>query len=212
MTPRTGCTAIAALLKTEYKGLDLPSTDLLDDAGNMLVQSKHNTLKQLLEHRLIDQGEADSVYKFASVRNPFDSLASLYQKQREQYQPLINDPDSWVHRIPGYIQSMRFCRDHSFDEWIEKYYGRRSLLRRKLRPRSMFRHFTRNMDFVIRFENMQADFKTVLREAGVDRAMEIPELNRTSNKRHYREYYSPKSRRIVEREFREDLKRYGYGY
>src|SRR6476659_9512318 len=101
MTPRTACTAIGDLLCTHYGGEFLPSEDVLDLQGFISVQKKHSTLQELFKHKILAPQEAKSLLKIAAVRNPFDSLVSLYYKQRLKYQPLLSDPSSWVNRSVG---------------------------------------------------------------------------------------------------------------
>jgi hypothetical protein len=82
MTPRTASTAIGELLCEYYDGEFLPAEDMLGSLGFISVQKKHSTLSQLFAHKLLSEREAKSLVKVAAVRNPFDSLASLYFKQR----------------------------------------------------------------------------------------------------------------------------------
>ena len=78
MTPRTACTAIGEFLCEHYSGEFLPAEDILDSRGFISVQKKHSTLAELLAHKLLTAREAKSLLKVAAVRNPFDSLVSLY--------------------------------------------------------------------------------------------------------------------------------------
>src|SRR5438270_5230428 len=118
MTPRTACTAIGELLCSNYGGEFLPTEDILNAEGLITVQKKHSTLSELITHKLLTATEAKSLVKFAAVRNPFDSLVSLYFKQRLKYQPLLTDPSSWVHRCRGYVASMKYAQKHSFQQWV----------------------------------------------------------------------------------------------
>ena len=78
MTPRTACTAVGDLLCTHYGGEFIPSEDILDSHGFIAVQKKHSTLPELIKHKVLAPKEAKSLLKIAAVRNPFDSLVSLY--------------------------------------------------------------------------------------------------------------------------------------
>ena len=167
MTPRTACTAIGELLCQSYGGEFIPSHDILDSRGLILVDKKHSTLSDLIEHKLLTTEEANSLLKVAAVRNPFDSLVSLYFKQRSKYQPLLGDPASWVNRLPGYARNMRYARAHSFNRWVLRVTYRK-LIKRLLgfRP-SMFAEHTRGVDIVMRYENIEADLDAVFRKAGM---------------------------------------------
>src|SRR5437899_5850972 len=138
MTPRTACTAIGELLCEHYAGEFLPAKDILDSRGFISVQKKHSTLSQLLAHNLLTVGEAKSLLKIAAVRNPFDSLVSLYFKQRLKYQPLLSDPSSWVNRSIGDAGQVRYTQTHSFNDWVFKV-SYRKFIKRHLKIRaSMF--------------------------------------------------------------------------
>src|SRR6266403_1335440 len=150
MTPRTACTAIGELLCQHYGGEFLPSEDILDSKGFISVQKKHSTLSEILEHKLLTAEEAKSLLKIAAVRNPFDSLVSLYFKQRMKYQPLLSDPSSWVNRSIGYAGHMRYARTHSFNKWVFKM-SYRKFIKRLLKIRaSMFADYTRGVDVILR--------------------------------------------------------------
>src|SRR5437588_11855300 len=166
MTARTSCTVIGELLCQHYNGEFLPAEDILDSRGFISVQKKHSTLSQLLEHKLLSGGEAESLLKVAAVRNPFDSLVSLYFKQRLKYQPLLGDPASWVNRLPGYAKNMRYARAHSFNRWVLRV-SYRKIIKRLLgfRP-SMFAEHTHGVNMVMRYESIESDLSEVFRKAG----------------------------------------------
>ena len=206
MTPRTACTAIGELLCEHYAGEFLPAEDILDSRGFISVQKKHSTLSQLLAHNLLTVGEAKSLVKVAAVRNPFDSLVSLYFKQRLKYQPLLDDPSSWVHRLPDYVQSInRWVLRVSYRKVIKRLLGVRS---------SMFADHTNGADEVIRFESMEDDSKKAFSRAGIDWKADIPSVNRTNERTDpdYRSFYSRPAVLAVALAYSYDLKRYGYRF
>lgn len=213
MTPRTACTALGDLLLNEYDGEYIPTRDILDSRGLYKVQKKHCTLAQLLDHKVLSHKEASGLVKFTTVRNPFDSIASLYTKKISKYKPLLDDPDSWIYKLPNYADDMKYAQNHSFDTWIFKNY-KKSFVKRLLgyKP-SMFRMFTEGMDEIIRFENLQNDFITLLDKADINKKLEIPSVNKTTErKKDYKQYYSNFSKRFIEYVYKEDLKNYRYTF
>ena len=236
MAPRTGCTAVEDVLETKLDGELVPPKDILDGHGNFIVHRRHHSLQAMFKHGLLTPTEATSMLKFSCIRNPFDSLASDYEKRRSKYQHYIQDPNSWVHRLPGYVEDMDFCTSHSFTEWIEKHYGamytngfRRSLqlladstprggrtkklLGLRHQPYTMYGDYTAGMDMVMRFETLQRDFDAVLEKAGVPFKITIPVINKTEERSSdYRAYYTERSRRIVAYIFRHELKEYDYEF
>lgn len=214
MTPRTACTAIGELLCEHYGGEFLPAEDILDSRGLISVQKKHSTLSELIAHNLLTAGEAKSLLKVAAVRNPFDSLVSLYFKQRLKYQPLLADPTSWVHRSPGYTKSMRYAQRDSFDKWVFRMCYRK-IIKRVLGLRaSMFADYTTGTDEVIRFESMDEDLKKAFDRCGIDWKAEIPSVNRTDERTdcNYRSFYSRPAALAVATAYSYDLKTYGYRF
>jgi len=214
-TPRTGCTAIAQkVLVPQLGGEPIPQKYIGDGDGNILVDKKHATLRQLLDHGLLSQEDVSRLYKFSAVRNPFDSVFSEYIKQRSSYQPLLANPHSWVHKAPGYVDSMHFAAEHSFDEWLDRAW-------RRPFPRSLKRRYGSaagelawqdGMDYVMRFERLQQDFDAVMLKLGLH-PIEIPKFNETPERDgDYREHYTRKARRIVERVYSETLTRFGYSF
>jgi Sulfotransferase family. len=214
MTPRTACTAIGELLCEHYGGEFLPPEDILDSRGFISVQKKHSTLSDLLAHKLLTAREAKSLLKVAAVRNPFDSLVSLYFKQRLKYQPLLADPSSWVHRSPGYVRSMRYAQRDSFNAWVFRVTYRKIFKRLLGLRASMFADHTNGVNEVLRFESIEEDLKNVFNQAGIDWRAQIPSVNRTDEKtgHDYRLFYSRPAALAVAAAFSYDLKTYGYRF
>ena len=228
LAPRTGCTAIGEhVLIPRLDGEYLPPADVLDDAGRTAIPKKHTTLPQLMAAGLLGPDERSGLLTFTTVRNPFDSLVSEYVKMRSKYAPLLEDRDSFVHRIPDYRQWMERAATMSFDEWVRaRFVGRswrqvvrRSTARAPLRwlwsgwagPRHMYGDFISGADVVMQYERLQEDFDAVVVRLGLE-PMEIPTWNVTEEKGDYREYYTPATRRLVEHVFRPDLDRFGYRF
>jgi len=65
------------------------------------------------------------------------------------------------------------------------------------------------VDFVGRYENLEADFQDVCRRIGIREA--IPRKNTTRHEP-YREYYNDHTRAIIERVYRDDLERFDYSF
>lgn len=214
MTPRTACTAVGELLCEYYGGRFLPAEDILDSRGHIMVQKKHSTLSALIRHRLLTQEEAQSLLKVTAVRNPFDSLVSVYFKQRFKYQPLLRDPTSWVNRSPRYARRMKYAQRHSFNQWFFRISYRRLIRRLLLGRPSMFEDYTHGMDVVLRYENLQQDLKDAFTQAGIPWKADIPVVNRTNERPNhdYRSFYSGPAALVARFTYSHDLKRYGYKF
>ena len=214
MTPRTACTAIGELLCTYYGGEFLPAHDILDSRGMIFVQKKHSTLSELIEHKLISSEELKSLLKIAAVRNPFDSLVSLYLKQRLKYRPLLADPTSWVHRSVRYARYMRYAERHSFNQWLLRV-SYRKFVKRLLGIRaSLFSEYTRGMDIILRYERIEEDLKETFRRAEIPWMADLPRVNRTDERKeqNYRSSYSALTQAAVRFIYAYDLKTYDYQF
>jgi hypothetical protein len=220
MAPRTGCTAIAYGVLVPLGAVRVPWNDLLDENGRTIVDSKHGSLEDLLTHGLVLPEKAERVFKFCSVRNPFDSLVSLYTKHRTTYAELVNDPKSFLHKKPGALADLKRAENMSFSDWVVERYtrpGRKRLLRsvgrRPARPQHMYKRYIDGMDHIMRFERLYEDLEEVLERVGAPTEFEIPNLNPTPERqKDYREYYTPKARKLVEQVFSLDMERFGYRF
>ncbi len=66
---------------------------------------------------------------------------------------------------------------------------------------------------MLRFEQLQEDFSELLTRVGYEGTIELHRVNPTPGReRDYRRYYTPRARRHVERAWRAELARYGYGF
>lgn len=215
MAPRTGCTAVAEVLRTQLSGEDIPAAD--DPAAVRAgVPPKHATLGQLLAIGAITAHQRAEAFVFSTVRNPFDSIVSLYVKQASGYIGLEGYDDAFIERSALRRQSVRSAQLHSFEEWLVANYEkslRRRMSRRLRNLRGGGNKWLEGVDFVMRYEHLQEDFDEALRLAGVDRRLTIRRVNVTPGRaRDYRAYYTDRAREIVEGWYRSELQRFGYTF
>jgi len=210
LAPRTGSTAVAEALCGDAAGRWIPPENILDRRGRIMVQKKHATARQLVRAGLLAKKDLAELTIFTTVRNPFDSLVSLYVKKRNTYQPLRQREDSFVNRIPGYSSDMDFVMNHTFSAWIERRYGLAS--RVPLLGIHLYRRYLRDAHDVMRFESLETDLQTIAARLGVG-PLSLGQKNVTREREPgYRPYYTEKARRIVGKIFRPDLDRFGYRF
>lgn len=210
LNPRTAGSAVARTLVDELDGEWLPAEDIVDEQGRVVFQAKHNTVPDLLGWDVLQPADLDGLTVFTTVRNPFDSMVSLYLKLRERYRQYLDDPGSWLYLNPRMVEMVRYCQDHGFGQWVRRYYWRSALATLLKGARhSINERYLEHTTHVMRFEHLQEDFDQVLRDAGVDRRVEIARFNPTENKtRGYRDYYDPVARWIIATTFRDDIRRF----
>ena len=215
MAPRTGCTAVAEVLRAELGGEDIPAAD--DPAALRAgVPVKHATLGQLLAIGAVSRRESAGLFAFSAVRNPYDSIVSLYVKQASGYRGLEGYGDDFIERSAQRRQSVRSAQQHNFEDWLVANYEKplRRRLSRKLRSlRGGGNKWLEGVDFVMRYEHLQEDFDKALRRAGIDRRLTIPRVNVTPDReRDFRLYYTDRARQIVEDWYKRELLRFGYTF
>ena len=125
-------------------------------------------------------------YSFAFVRNPFEVIVSAWDSNKYE----------------------------NFDRYVEHeiFTGLQICARR-----SQYEYLTDNgtllVDFVGRYENLSSDFYEVINEIKVPLMM-LPKRNIGKEKRSqdYKKYFTPLSRKTVERKFEKDLNFFGYEF
>jgi len=170
-------------------------TSVVDVTGRAF--RKHLTVKEVIKY--VGKNRWDQVYKFTVIRNPWDKVVSQYKFRTKTNKSKMKD------------------NPISFTEWVVKvfhendpyYYGGRPL---NFAPQTYWLkdHADEiNLDYIIRFENLNEEFKEVSQIIGVE--PELPHLNSTK-KTNYRDYYNEKTKRIVANWFEEDINTFGYSF
>jgi len=205
-TPRTGSTAIIRVLQDHYDGETIPSQNVEAD-GRVLVDSKHGRLGQLLTHGILTPKESERLFKFCGVRNPFDSIVSLYEKTRRRYVRQLDNPAHFIHRSSRQLRAATAAKE-GFGPWLDAMFGD-DLDKPAAHLEAALND---DLDFVIRFEHLQADFDAVMEKLGLG-TQAVPQVNPTPGRTHdYRSYYDERSRAVVERRFALDLCAFGYEF
>lgn len=145
-------------------------------------------IREKLGHELFD-----SCFSFAFVRNPWDWQVSLYKfmlKKEEHHQ----------HEL---IKKLG-----SFEEYIKWRCDQEALLQKKIIYSD---EGEKLVNFVGRFETIEADFEKVCLEINVSAS--LPKLN-VSNKNNepYQSFYTDTTRELVEQAFKPDIELFGYEF
>src|ERR671925_145410 len=110
MAPATACTAVGeGVLIPSLDGSYFPAHSVVDDAGGIVLRSKHATVSDLKRSGLLSDGQADTLFKFTTVRNPFDALVTRYVRLRTVWRRELSDPDARIHRLPGMAERIRLA-------------------------------------------------------------------------------------------------------
>lgn len=158
---------------------------------------KHLTAKEIIGYK--GQQKWDNAYKFTVVRNPWDRVVSQYK-----FRSKTNKSKMKVNPIP-------------FNDWVKKVFQENDPFYFGKRPQMYIPQveWLKNhdgkidVDRIIRFENLDKEFKDVADYIGVNN--KLPHLNSTEQV-NYRDFYDEKTKAIVSSWFKEDIETFGYKY
>ncbi len=144
---------------------------------------KHSTLKEYREALGVEQFR--TFYKFTCVRNPWDRMVSYY------FTPTQN-PETWSRqKFRGMIFNAVSVADY-------------------LRLDDADQDPFENVDYIMRFENLADDFRTVCSRLEISTPT-LPRYNR-STREPYSKYYDEELRELVRARFAAEIERFGYSF
>jgi hypothetical protein len=144
---------------------------------------KHSTLREYRD--TLGDEQFRKLYRFACVRNPWDRMVSYY------FTP-TQSAESWDReKFHGIISNAISVGDY---------------LRLNQNEKNPFA----NVDYIMRFENLADDFRTVCNQLDIS-PVTLPQYNR-STREHYSKYYDDELRKFVRNRFTEEIERFGYTF
>lgn len=142
----------------------------------------------------IDKELFNQYYKFGFVRNPWDRVVSLY-KRKEGIQ--MADKMSFEE----FVNWIQYSSDTSIHPLQHKYQIDWFLDENGLVA----------VDFIGKFENLNSDWNKIQKVLGID--VQLPHLNvNVDKKRHYSEYYTEKTKEIINNKFKKDIEYFDYEF
>lgn len=137
-------------------------------------------------------------FTFAFVRNPWDRLVSWWSMIEEQRAK----PASQRNRFATHVLE-NACTFEAFLHLDDKEFRDRIW-------RNQVDYLTEKVDYVGRFERLEADFSIVATKIGRP-GLSLPGINR-SNHAHYSSFYSEATARLVAVRYARDIDAFGYCY
>ncbi len=167
--PRTGTTAISKKLVNDFAG------------ESILI--KHASLKNF---KKIYKDQYKDYFVFSCIRNPLDRTVSLYEKLMKEtlYGENYKSKNIFSLKNIYYSGRLKFLKSNkSFEEYFLKFY------KLPYDDWSSLDHL--KMNYIIRFEHLQADFEKVLNQLNISvEESHIPIVNKTKDKKQYLEYFN----------------------
>lgn len=158
----------------------------------------HLTAEEYISFSYMTSAQFNSYYKFSFVRNPWTRLVSEY---------IFND----------YISKFEF-KDFVFNNFPEIDYHDDAY--RHVLPQYEFLYDSGEnvlVDFVGRFENLQADFNIVCQKLGIENTT-LPHFNPSKKNKAlkeykpYWEYYDDETKEFVAKFYQKDIETFGYTF
>jgi hypothetical protein len=185
--PKTGGNSIQSVLArySEDEIVRRAGQDGIERFGVVNPKYKLKKHSPLSDYRAaLGAGEFSQLYKFASVRNPWDRMVSLY------FTPIRRK--KWDRK--------------AFQKMIRQTLPAADYLRMTDGDKDPFG----NVNRIIRFEQLEEDFRALCPDLGM-RAERLPHYNR-SEREHYFKYYDDELRELVAERFALEIARFGYTF
>ena len=183
--PKTACSSVKA---------SIANRDFKDD------NSVHRAALGLHRHFNPHSG----YFRFSFVRNPFDRLVSCYVSKYR------HDAEMGNKYLAFNYYMLRFLsKDRGFERFTKLVCViPKRLAEEHFRPQfaSLYRRGKCIADFIGKFENLEADYEPIRQKHGF---APLKHYNK-SGKGDWRDYYTPKTAKMVYRKYRKDFETFGY--
>lgn len=202
---KTGGTSVrAALQRVRWRDpwywLMVPCHRLSHLAGHRLGTKFPRHAKAVAAQEMLPREFYDSLFKFTFVRNPWDlQVSSFHHIRRER-----------PHYLGGHADFGAFLRWKLDPSRPYQFHLDTSIERQSDYVIDL--HGNLIVDFVGRYESLQADFAEACRRIGI-RCPELPHRRQATDRdKDYRSYYTDDTADLVAAHFAADIERFGYRF
>jgi hypothetical protein len=164
-------------------------------------RKKHLSMSELMD---IKPGlDYKKYFKFGFCRNPFELAVSAFYFFKTWKLPAEQQPFASInYKRQEAMKGMDF-NDFISSEWYQRIPTIHSMLFKDGKP---------IVDFIGRFENIDADFNFIKNKICLNEDIQLSHKNKTSRPMDIRKIYSSTSKRIVEEKNAKDLEYFKYEY
>lgn len=154
---------------------------------------KHYTLTQYKS--VLSPSIYDKVYKFTTIRNPWERMISFYFSPHRNTKKW--DKKKFLYLLYKVSTLRNFIVTKSDNKALRKIEDLKYILKCPSKP------LDSEIDFILRYENLEEDFNFVCNKLGIKDA-KLPTLNK-SEREHYANYYDKTLIEIVRKKFWEEI-------
>lgn len=155
-----------------------------------LLLNHINDLTHLSHGTKFHPNKFRNYFKFSFVRNPWARIVSCYVNKSQNH---FRYKECWGKDFDFFVDFIERQDLRTADRHIR--------LQTELIP-------VNELDFIGRLENFAEDLKYVTSVIGIKDYV-LEHRNKSSHK-HYREYYTPRTRKIIARKYKKDIETFGY--
>lgn len=155
--------------------------------------------KIITAYEMLPREYFESLFKFAFVRNPWDLQVSSYHHIRRERPHLLGGHDDFESFLDYKLDPERPYQYH-IDTSIE----RQSDYLVDLHGRML-------IDFLGRFENLEADFRTICTRIGIE-PPHLTHKRQARERKDFRHYYNDRTAELIARRFARDIELFGYTF
>lgn len=181
--PKTGSTSIRKLIGFPEK----PHMNINEIKKELIEKNKEFTGNY-------STLEFQDYFKFGFVRNPWDRVVSLYNRQE------------------GIMMSSKMSFE-GFVDWIN--YSSDTCIHPSQHKNQLDWFLDENkqvaVDFIGKFENLDADWEEICKRINVNIKLEHHNIN-MKNKKHYTDYYNKKTINTIAEKFKVDIDYFSYEF
>lgn len=195
-------------IEVPHTGSHSITQELLDNFPCERILRKHANISQFFAQA---SKEEQAYFKFAAVRNPLDTAVTDFCKYEGNHKDQYTNPDALLsnggHVTADHLAQFDFIynQGQDFPSFMRQF-------RNKI-YHNWFLLGADRMDFIIRFEDLQQDYRTALEKIGVEVPRDLPHVNPTKKKRkHYTEFYTPEIEQLIVQCYGPFMKRWGYDF
>ena len=204
--PKTAGNSIQNILrnysedKIVIQGKHQDGIERFDVINDKYEVTKHSNLKHYQE--ILEPHIYQKLFKFATIRNPYERMISWYFSPHRGVREWVReDFINLVAEVPILRDYISLFTTTSLETMIKKL-G----LSINLKPPKL----DRDLDFLMRFESLDQDFKKVCHK--IDIPYEPLPIRNQSERKHYATYFDEELKEIVDNKFREEIEFGGYDF